>query len=53
MKGDSREGNLKMALILNSAIGNKNYITQPRTNVAKVKGEVVIAKNFPYKRRFA
>ena len=50
MKGDSRYDNLKSAK--SGAIGNKNYITQPRSGLATVKGEVVISKNFPYKRRF-
>lgn len=32
-------------------IGNPGYITQPRTNLAIVKGQTVIAPNFLYKRR--
>ena len=32
-------------------IGNAGYITQPRTNLAIVKGQTVIAPNFLYKRR--
>jgi len=32
-------------------IGQADYITQPKTNVAKVQGQVVIAKNYPYKTR--
>ena len=31
----------------------KNYITQPPTSVAVVKGDVVIAKNFTYRNRFS
>ncbi len=50
MKGDNRMDNFKTAR--SGDIGNKNYITQPRSGVATVKGEVVISKNFPYKRRF-
>lgn len=50
MKGDSRNDNLKTAK--SGAIGNKNYITQPRSNVATAKGQVVISKNFTYKTRF-
>jgi len=50
MKGDSRNDNLKSAK--SGAIGNKNYITQPRSSVATVAGEVVISRNYPYKRRF-
>lgn len=33
-------------------IGQPSYVTQPRTNVAKTKTDVVIAPNFLYKRRF-
>lgn len=50
MKGDSRNDNLKTAK--SGAIGNKNYITQPRSNVATVAGQVVISRNYTYKRRF-
>lgn len=50
MKGDSRTDNFKTAR--SGDIGNKNYITQPRTGLARVKGELVISTNFPYKRRF-
>jgi len=31
----------------------ENYITQPPTNVAVVKGDVVVAPNFTYKNRFS
>ena len=36
-------------------IGQVNYITQMRTNVVKSPqdGQVIIAKNFPYIRRFS
>lgn len=34
-------------------IGHYAYITQPRTNVAREKGEVVVSYNLPYKRRFS
>ena len=36
-------------------IGQVNYITQMRTNVVRSKqdGELIIAPNFPYKRRFS
>jgi len=36
-------------------IGQVNYITQMRTNVSKSpqNGELIVAKNLPYKRRFS
>ena len=45
-KGDLDEGQTN--------IGQKNYITQQRTNVTRSKqnGELVISDNLPYKRRF-
>lgn len=36
---------------ITKVIGQADYITQPKTNVAKVKGQVVIAPNYPYKTR--
>tara|TARA_R100001086_G_scaffold210615_3_gene126492 strand:- start:1347 stop:1700 length:354 start_codon:yes stop_codon:yes gene_type:complete len=36
-----------------SNIGQINYITQQKTNIARAdNGEVVVADNLPYKRRF-
>tara|TARA_R100000654_G_scaffold1616_2_gene5850 strand:+ start:3202 stop:3357 length:156 start_codon:yes stop_codon:yes gene_type:complete len=32
-------------------IGSVGYISQPATNVAVVKGDVVVAPTFTYKRR--
>lgn len=36
-------------------IGQVNYITQMKTNVVRSKqdGQVIVAKNFPYIRRFS
>ena len=34
-------------------LGHYGYITQPRTNVATRQGEIVVASNLPYKRRFS
>tara|TARA_R100001463_G_scaffold22320_3_gene53507 strand:+ start:565 stop:720 length:156 start_codon:yes stop_codon:yes gene_type:complete len=33
------------------AMGSLGYITQPATNVAVVKGQVVVSPTFTYKRR--
>ena len=38
---------------INKKIGHYGYITQPATGVAVVKGQVVVARNVPYKRRFS
>ena len=38
---------------INKKIGHYGYITQPATSVSVVKGQVVVARNFPYKRRFS
>lgn len=38
---------------INKRIGHYGYITQPATGVAVVKGQVVVARNFTYKRRFS
>ena len=35
-----------------TGVGGVKYITQPATSVSMVKGDVVIAPNIPYKRRF-
>ena len=49
MKSKRRQ---KLQSLVSGAIGNQGYITQPRVNVANVKGQIVISRNFPYKRRF-
>ena len=36
-----------------TGIGGIRYITQPSTHVAHSKGQVVVAPNFTYTRRFA
>ena len=33
------------------SVGSVGYITQPATNVAMVKGQVVVSPTFTYKRR--
>ncbi len=38
--------------ILNNNFGSKGYITQPNNYKEIMRGELVIAPNFPYKRRF-
>lgn len=51
-KGVLREGQQTKGL---TNIGQVNYITQARTNVVRSQqdGQVIVAKNFPYIRRFS
>ena len=50
-KGVLRMGKLTKGL---TNIGQVNYKTQMRTSIAKSpqNGELIVAKNLPYKRRF-
>ena len=49
-KGVLREGEGDKGM---SNIGQINYITQQKTNIARAdNGELVVADNLPYKRRF-
>ena len=52
-KSGNRPTGKKLSSVKTSVIGMvEDYITQPPTNVALVKGDIVVAKNFTYKNRF-